>query len=65
MAISNSLSEKLLLLENLMQRFEYNEKQRTYTIKGTITKAEFDAIKSARNRMEHAINELHRKKGGM
>ena len=41
--------KQLILLDNLKNRFEYNEKKGSFTIAGVITKDEYDAFIEAVN----------------
>jgi hypothetical protein len=43
----NTREEKLILLENLLQRMEYNEKNNYWKLSGSITRKEREAIRSA------------------
>ena len=38
------VNNQLLLIENLMARMDFNDKTGHYTIKGTITKKEFNVL---------------------
>ncbi len=55
------MDTRVVLLHNLQKRFEYNEKQDLYAIKGAITKEEYaafeDAIKALREDCLYSEND--------
>lgn len=50
------ITKDLILLDNLLDRFEFNERTDTYVVRGSITVDERKALQNARNAYQEKID---------